>query len=121
MAAEIDGTKLEELSKRIKELGNKSTQILIFLSFALVVVATLLTNPNLDSTRRAAITLTMRWWAAAIFPVILGIVPVKEIKWDDLRWYCFVRWIKVGLLWLAAVCIFIGALHFACALWSLAA
>jgi hypothetical protein len=44
---------LKNLSNRITELGEKSTQVLIFLSFALVVVATLGTNiETLDFLRR---------------------------------------------------------------------
>lgn len=119
MTPETHGTKLKEHSKRIKELGDKSTQVLIFLSFALVVVATLSTNANLEAPQRAAIAATMWWWAVAIFPTILGIVPVKDIKWNSLRWYCGMRWIKFALLWFAAFCILVGALHFVRALGQL--
>jgi hypothetical protein len=104
--------KLQNLSDRIKELGEKSTQVLIFLSFALVVVATLATNKDLGSPQRQALSSAMRWWTRAIFFVLVAILPAKEFRENNLSWYHIIRWLKVVLLWAALICIFWGAIKF---------
>jgi hypothetical protein len=98
------------IKKRIKELGEKSSQTLIFLSFALIVVATL--KDKSDSSRQVALRCAMYWWSWAIFPVVLGILPLKECKWENQRWYSILRWIKVVLLWIAVILILHGAWAF---------
>lgn len=103
---------IEELSNRIKELGDKSTQVLIFLSFALVVVASVSSNAALGANQKLALTQAMRWWVWALFPVIVGILPLKEIRWKNPRWYQFIRGFKVVLLWGAALLILFGAWQF---------
>jgi hypothetical protein len=103
---------IEELSDRIKELGDKSTQILIFLSFALVVVTTLNANAALGASQKLAMTCTMRWWVAAIVPVILGVLPLKEFGWNKLGWYRVIRGLKVVLLWVAISFISLGVYQF---------
>ena len=103
---------IKNLSKRIKELGEKATQILIFLSFALVVVATLGSNNVLELSQKHALTSAMRWWVAAVFFVLVAILPLKEFRENNRRWYQIIRWSKVVILWLTLVCIFCGAVHF---------
>jgi len=103
---------IEQLEARIKELGDKSTQILIFLSFALVVVATLRSNPALGPEQRMGLSAAMRWWMRAVWPVLLGIVPLKEFRENSMTWYRIVRTTKVLLLWLAAIFILLGLYQF---------
>ena len=98
------------VKERIKELGEKSSQTLLFLSFALVVVATLKDKSN--PTHQVALKEAMRCWSWALFPVLLGIVPLKEAREENARWYEFVRWFKVVLLWLAIIIIARGAWEF---------
>src|SRR5215469_13243598 len=93
----------KDITDRIKELGEKSTQILIFLSFAIVAAATLSTVPGLAPSQQLTLKSAIQWWVVAIFPVLLGIAPLKEMAWQRPGWYCFVRWLKVGLLWLALI------------------
>ena len=88
----------DQIEARIKELGDKSTQILIFLSFALVVVATLRSNPALGLEQKTALVAAMRWWMRAVWPVLLGIVPLKEFRENSRTWYRTVRITKVVLL-----------------------
>lgn len=103
---------LEHLERRIKELGDKSSQTLLFLSFALVVVATLLDKSRFSSAQQNHLINAMRWWAGAIFPILVGILPVKEIRERNQLWYDAVRWGKFLLLWASLLCIGFGAFHF---------
>jgi hypothetical protein len=34
----------------------------------------------------------MRWWVLAILPTVIGILPLKEIRENNRRWYGFLRW-----------------------------
>ncbi len=77
-SADLQGLEKQGLEKRIAELGEKSSQTLLFLSFALVVVATLL--PKISSSQQMTLRLAMSWWTWALFPVVVGILPVKEIR-----------------------------------------
>jgi hypothetical protein len=100
----------ESLSERIKQLGEKSTQILLFISFAMVSVATLkiadkaLQSPALESA--------FFWWKIALFPTLLGVLPLKEFRWEHERWYNTIRMTRFVLLWIAVVIILIGAAAF---------
>jgi hypothetical protein len=106
---EPDNRAVEELSERIKELGSKSTQMLTFLSFALVVVVTLWSNPSITNPgQKQRLVAAIHWWLLATVPVLLAIVPVKEIKMQSRDWYRFVKWAKIILLWSATVLIFLG-------------
>jgi hypothetical protein len=29
------------------------------------------------------------WWMSAVFPVLLGVLPVKDFRWNTRTWYCF--------------------------------
>jgi|SRR5882762_1235389 len=109
-----DESKIRKLIRRIDELNTKCTQVLTFLSFAIVAAVLLLTNkyfpksPNQkDLVERAA-----EFWVWAIFPILGGIVPLKDFWPDSSCWLCFVRWLKVILLWLAIVSIFWGTIDF---------
>ena len=107
---------VESLAARIKELGDKSTQILIFLSFALVVVATLGANPALGPSQKSAMSLAMRWWLRAVYPVLVAILPLKEFRENNLSWYRFIRILKFILIWIAILFIFFGARNFSSAI-----
>jgi hypothetical protein len=49
----------------------------------------------------------------AIFPTLIGVLPVKEVYEDSAKWYRIVRWSKVIVLWVAVALIFWGAVDFA--------
>jgi hypothetical protein len=103
-------TKTALLSERIKQLGEKSTQILLFLSFAMVSVATL---KLVDKGRQSpALENAFYWWKIALFPTLVGVLPLKEVRWECARWYNIIRWIRFGLLWLTIGLILWGALSF---------
>lgn len=110
------GEELKCLRDRIKELGDKSTQVLIFLSFAIAAVVLLGYGPDSTSTRDLSAKVvqsgTLRWWILAIFPVVAVILPLKEFRRDNLRWYRIVRWFKFCLLWAAIGFIVLGTIKF---------
>ena len=110
MTKDNPGGSADAIERRIKELGEKSSQTLLFLSFALVVVATL--KDKADSSHQAALRCAMHWWSWALFPVLLGILPLKEFRENNPRWYCILRWFKVALLWVAVILILGGAWAF---------
>jgi hypothetical protein len=103
---------IETIGIRIKELGDKSTQVLLFLTFALVVLATMRESATVDAARKVAMNLAMKWWGLALYPVLLGILPVKEFKQDSLLWFQIIRWSKFILLWIATLLIFAGTYWF---------
>jgi hypothetical protein len=105
-----NSARVERLSSRIDELNQKCTQVLIFLSFAIVAVALSSQSPLLENTN--LLDKALMRWAVAMFPTALGILPLKDFCDDRLRWYSFVRWLKVVLLWLAVPCVFWGAIDF---------
>ncbi len=103
--------RLDFLTIRLRELNNTASQVLIFLSFAIVAGVTFLTlNPG--PTPKAAIHGALRWWIGAIFPNVIGILPLKEIRDRDVRWYRALLWVRFVLMWSAIVCIFVGAIWF---------
>ena len=108
-AAEKD--ELNHKAARLAELNNTSTQVLIFLSFAIVAAVTFL-SPTLGPSPRGAVVWALRWWIGAIFPTVIGIIPLKEIRNDSVPWYTFILWMRQLLLWCAIICIFIGAVQF---------
>ena len=103
--------KLSFIASRLTELNNTASQILIFLSFAIVAGVTFLT-PAMDLSRRTAVHLALRWWIGAIFPTVIGIIPLKEVRDKDLVWYRFILRMRLLLMWSAIICIFIGAIQF---------
>jgi hypothetical protein len=106
----LSGAKVERLSSRIAELNQKCTQVLIFLSFAIVAVALSSQSPLLENAN--LLDKALMKWTVAMFPTVLGILPLKDFCEDGLRWYSFVRWLKILLLWLAVPCVFWGAIDF---------
>lgn len=103
--------KINRVEQRLTELSNTSSQILIFLSFAIVAGVTFLT-PGLEASRRIALSDALRWWTAAIFPTVMGIIPLKILANDSLPWYTFVLRMRYVVFWFAIVCILVGALWF---------
>ncbi len=108
--ARRDYVSITELEPRISELNQKFNQILIFLSFALAVLATL-KDIRLLST-------VGPWWSASLIFVLTGILPVKEFWEFSQRWYAFIRWSKVWLLLVTAILIGYGSVLFLRALMS---
>jgi hypothetical protein len=88
-AASAEGTEKEQLNFlaiRLGELNNTASQVLIFLSFAIVAAVTFLAvNPG--PAAKGAIHWALRWWIGAIFPTVIGILPLKEIRDRDVLWY----------------------------------
>jgi hypothetical protein len=108
---ELEKDDLKLIAFRLSELNNTATQVLIFLSFAIVAAVTFFT-PSLEASRKTAVSWALRWWIGAIFPTVVVIIPLKEVMNRKLAWYSFVRWLRFVLLWAAIVCIFIGAIYF---------
>jgi hypothetical protein len=110
------GENLCDLKDRIKELGEKSTQVLIFLSFAIAAVVLLGYGSDFPSNHEVSNRIvqsgTLKLWVLAIFPVVAGVLPLKEFKRDNRRWYRIVRWFKFALLWVAIGYIIVGAARF---------
>jgi hypothetical protein len=109
----------DDLSNWINKLGDKATQLLTFLSFAIVAVILLETaeEPEFGSSEKAAMKWALRLWVAALFPILISIFPVKDFKWGDARWYGRARWVKFVLLWVSVFLIISGVLKFLCAIW----
>src|SRR5713226_4874670 len=105
------------LSGRIKELGDKSTQLLLFLSFSFVAVITLKSDHMLAERQQYALTIAMRFWVWALLPILLGILPVKDFSWETPLWYNALRWSKFVFLWTAIVLILFGAFWLGCGIW----
>lgn len=103
--------KLTFLVTRLSELNNTASQILIFLSFAIVAAVTFLAA-NLNGPQKSGVHWALRWWIGAIFPTVIGILPLKEIKDRNLEWYQLLLWARFVLMWSAIICIFIGAMQF---------
>jgi len=99
----------DDLAIRINELGTKSTQLLQFLSFAILGAATLRTAQfSADQTLLRAATW---WWILAVFPILLAVLPVKDFSWNGRAWYRFLVWAKFVLLWLAVIFSGVGAIQ----------
>lgn len=108
-----------DLSRRINELGNKATQLLTFLSFAMVSAVLLETAESsvLAPYQRGAIKWAMRFWVMALFPILINVFPVKDLNWGSTRWYDRARWGKFALLGLAILLIICGVVEFLCGIW----
>jgi hypothetical protein len=108
-----------DLSQRINELGDKATQLLTFLSFAIVSAVLLETaqQPVLAPYQRGAIRWAMRFWVMALFPILINVFPVKDLKWGNTRWYDCARWGKFGLLGFSILLIISGVVNFLCGIW----
>jgi hypothetical protein len=100
----------DDLDTRINELGTKSTQLLLFLTFAIVGAGTLRTAQF--PADQALVRVATWWWILAVFPVLLGVLPVKDFKWNNRVWYRFLVGAKILLLWVAVVLSGVGAIQF---------
>ena len=115
----------EDLLKRIKQLGEKSTQVLIFLSFTFVAVVTLGEQRGISESQQKFLTYAMRWWICALPIILFCVLPVRDfvefrcVK-NKGRWYNVIRWCKVGLLTVAVILISFGSLSFGHAVWHVA-
>jgi hypothetical protein len=112
MVEPTDDPRLNELRKRIKELNNKGTQVLIFLGFGIAATVLLWSTDLLNAAQQDLLLGAMRWWVLAILPTVIGILPLKELRENNLRWYGFLRWLKFVLLWLAIILIVVGTTFF---------
>ena len=99
-----------DLGARINELGNKSTQMLLFLTFAILGAVTLM-NRDCSGQERLVRAATW-WWMLAVFPVLLGVLPVKDFNWNNRSWYRFLVYAKCLFLWASAILSGIGAIQF---------
>jgi hypothetical protein len=99
----------DELGTRINELGNKSTQLLLFLTFAILGAVTLMTR---DCASQKLVHAATWWWMSAVFPVLLGVLPVKDFRWNNRTWYRFLVRTKCLLLWMSVILSGIGAIQF---------
>ncbi len=99
-----------DFGTRINELGNKSTQLLLFLTFAILGAATLMTKDGAAQERlvRAAAW----WWMWAVFPVLLGVLPVKDFNWNNRKWYRFLVYAKCLFLWTSVILSGVGVIQF---------
>ncbi len=101
---------LDALEARIRELGDKSTNLLLFMSFAIVGAASLKYDQlPVDS---GLVRSAMRWWILAVSPVLLGVLPVKELRLNNRRWYSIAVWTKILVLWTAVALSLAGAIQF---------
>jgi hypothetical protein len=112
MVEPTDDPRLNELRKRIKELNNKGTQLLIFLGFGIAATVLLWSTDLLNAAQQDLLLGAMRWWVLAILPTVIGILPLKELRENNRRWYGFLRWLKFVLLWLAIIFIVVGTTFF---------
>lgn len=106
----------KDLVERIKRLGDKSTQLLLFLSFAFLAVITMRSEPAISAGQRQMLTYAMQWWERALWPILFGVLPVRDFADYAKRktlWYEIIRWSKVVLLIVAVVLILLGVTHFA--------
>jgi hypothetical protein len=107
------------ISDRINELGDKATQLLTFLSFAMVAAILLETAqpPILEPHQKVAMRWAMRFWVLALFPILVNVFPVKDLKWGNAHWYDSARWVKFVLLWVSVFVIICGVVEFLRAIW----
>ena len=103
-----------KVADRLRDLNQKATQLLTFLSFALVAAILLETSQKsvLTVCQMIAVKWSLRLWVFSLFPVLLIVLPIQEIIEPNTA-----RWIKVVLLWLAVLLIISGAIALLCAIW----
>jgi hypothetical protein len=86
------------LLKRIKQLGDKSTQVLFFLSFAFVAIIAL-ESQGIVGVHENSLKWAIRFWALAVPFILLGVLPVRDAvdyAKNKVLWYEGIRWIKCG-------------------------
>jgi hypothetical protein len=75
MVEPSDDPRLNELRKRIEELNNKGTQVLILLSFGIAATVLLWSTDLLNDIQQDLLLGAMRWGVLAIVPTVIGILP----------------------------------------------
>lgn len=106
------------LSERIKELNDKASQLLLFLSFAIVADVLLESNTNvLTASQLSSVKWSLRFWVISLFPILVSVLPVKDFALDRVTWYRKVQMVKMVLLWVAVLLMVCGAIGFLCAIW----
>lgn len=109
---------MRELSKRIKELNDKASQLLLFLSFAIAGAVLLEANTKVLTTCQLnSLKWSLRFWVISLFPILVSVLPVKELAFDNVSWYQKVQRSKVLLLWGAVLLMVCGAIGFLIAIW----
>jgi hypothetical protein len=105
---------VDEHGRRLNELNSKASQLLIFLSFAIVAAILLETSQVCVLTvfQKIAVKWSLRFWVTSLFPILLIVVPIQEIVPHKRA-----RWTKVILLGFAVLLVICGAIAFLCAVW----
>jgi hypothetical protein len=112
MRPPMSGENHTEVVRRLGELNEKATQLLLFLSFAMVAAILLETSPILAACQKIAVKWSLRFWAISLFPTLLIVLPIQEVIAPNRA-----RWAKVVLLMIAVVLVIAGAVAFLCAIW----
>jgi hypothetical protein len=117
-----DYRRIKDLLERIEQLGQKSTQVLIFLSFAFLATVTLKSDRTLTQNEQRDLTYAMRCWALALPLILLQVFPVRDLvdyaaSWNKAKWYERIRWAKAIVLFISIVMILVGAAYFAFGIW----
>ena len=108
-------TKVDKYSKRIDELNGKATQILLFLSFAMISVATLENAREimiLHPTWPHLLDRSFFFWKIALIPTLICILPVKGFYFENEVWYHFLVKLKGVLLFASILSIGLGIYFF---------
>jgi len=108
-------SKVDKFSKRIDELNGKATQILLFLSFAMISVATLVNAKEIMALHPTWLRLSDNsffCWKIALIPTLICILPVKGIHFENEAWYHFLVRSKGVLLWVSILLIGLGIYFF---------
>jgi hypothetical protein len=108
-------SKAHKYSKRIDELNGKATQILLFLSFAMISVATLENAKEimaLHPTWPRLLDNSFFFWKIALIPTLICILPVKGFHFENDVWYHFLVKFKGVLLWASVSLIGLGIYFF---------
>jgi hypothetical protein len=108
-------SKVDKYSKRIDELNGKATQILLFLSFAMISVATLENAKEIMALHPTWLCLldnSFFWWKVALIPTLICILPVKGLRFENEVWYQFLVKFKGVLLWASISLVGLGIYFF---------
>jgi uncharacterized membrane protein len=103
---------LNELRLRIDGLNRKSAQLLIFLGIGIAAMILLWSADLLTTIQQEFLLRAMRWWLLALFPAVIGILPLTEFRENSRLWHAAVRYFKFVLIWLAIAFIVVGTTYF---------
>jgi len=112
MVEPSDDPRLNELRLRIDGLNRKSAQLLIFLGIGIVAMILLWSADLLTSSEQDLLLRAMRWWLLALFPAVMGLLPLREFRENSRLWYGAVRYFKFALIWLAIAFMVVGTTYF---------